>query len=105
MSEYSTAGLTLADLRRIVAEAECRGVPDDVIIVLAKDGEGNAFSPLRDWTDDAVYVPESNCAGSLEYWDEDDVEDLRPDRETYSEWCARAQAEGGFRCVVLWPTN
>lgn len=105
MSEYSTAGLTIRDLRRIMASAEVTRLSDDAVIVIAKDAEGNAYSPAAAWDVDPVYVPECSYAGALEYWDEDDVEDAGPDREDYESWRVGALAEGGLPCLVLWPTN
>jgi hypothetical protein len=105
MSEYSTAGKTIGDLKRMIAVAEAAGLTDDAVVIIAKDAEGNGFSPLADRSSDGVYRAESSYAGSIEYWDEDDVDDLGPDRPTWSEWYADAQADGCVPCLVLWPTN
>jgi hypothetical protein len=51
--------MTVGQLR-----AELTQHPDDMIVVLAKDGEGNAHSPLSG-TERLVYVPESNWAGEV----------------------------------------
>lgn len=67
--------LTVAALRDLL-----EGIPDDALVVLAKVGEGNGFSPLHDWTPDVQYLAESEYSGSI----------------TGGE---------GVRCVVLWPTN
>jgi hypothetical protein len=105
VSEYSTAGKTIGDLKRMIATAEAAGHTDDTVVILAKDSEGNAFSPLADHGGDGVYHAESAWAGYIEYWDEDDVSDLGPDRPTWSAWYAAAQEDGGLPCLVLWPTN
>lgn len=105
MSEYSTAGATLRDLKALIAAAELRGLRDDAIVVIAKDSEGNAFSPLYTANEDGLYRPESSYAGEVAWWDEDDVEDAGPDRQTWSEWYAETREEGGLPCLVLWPTN
>ena len=105
MSEYSTAGTTLGQLKALIAAAELRGATDDHIVVMAKDSEGNAFSPLYTLHEDGLYRPDSSYSGDMEWWDEDDVEDLGPDRLTWSEWYADARDRGGLPCIVLWPTN
>lgn len=105
MSEYSTAGGTIGDLKRIIATAEANGLTDATVVVLARDAEGTGFSPPADHDAAAVYRAESSYAGDIEYWDDDDVDDLGPDRLTWSEWYAEAQADGGLPCLVLWPTN
>lgn len=105
MSEFSTPGVTFGQLKRLIEVAESGGTRDDDMVVLAKDSEGNSFSPLATWSNDAIYRADSSYAGDLEHWDEDDVEDRGPDREAWEEWYLRAQEEGGFRCLVLWPTN
>ena len=105
MSEYSTAGLTIGDLKRILEVATTAGLTDDAIVIIAKDSEGNDFSPLASWDSDAAYRAESSYAGEVQHWDEDDVDDLGLDRLTWSEWYAAAQADGCLPCLVLWPTN
>lgn len=55
---------------------------DDVLVVLAKDPEGNGFSPLASGSD-AHYQAESTWAG----------------------WLVDGELEGGEECVVLWPIN
>lgn len=54
--------------RRVVTVAELRArldaFPDEAIVVLAKDAEGNSHSPLRPEAIDAVlYYPESTWSG------------------------------------------
>lgn len=105
MSEYSTAGKTIGDLKKMITVAEAAGLPDDAVVIIARDSEGNGFSPLADRCSDAIYRAESSYSGELEYWDEDDCADAGPDRQTWSEWYLAAQVDGGLRCMVLWPTN
>ena len=106
MSEYSTAGATIRELRRWLDDAEARGLAPDTVIILAKDSEGNGFSPLAGWADDGVYHPESSYAGELHNWNADDVDDDDSSgRYTYEYWRERALADGGLPCLVLWPTN
>lgn len=77
--------LRVAQLRAALAEAA-----DDLLVVLAKDGEGKSFSPLAHGGF-AVYVPESTWAGEVYEGDEERSEHLMVD--------------GAESCVVLWPTN
>jgi hypothetical protein len=105
VNEYSTTGMTFGQLKRLIVTAEAGGTADSDVVIIARDSEGNAFGPLATWSNDAIYVPSSAYAGELEHWDEDDVEDLGPDRPTWSEWYGKAQDDGGLRCVVLWPIN
>lgn len=105
MSERSTAGKTIGDLKRMIATAEAAGLTDDAVVIIARDAEGNGFSPLADHGNDGVYVSESSYSGDIAYWDEDDADDLGLDRPTWSEWYAAAQADGCVPCLVLWPTN
>lgn len=110
MSEYSTAGMTITQLRRILDHATNKqtghGLSEDTVIILAKDSEGNGFSPLAGWADDGVYHPESSYAGELHNWDADDVDDDDSSgRYTYEYWRERELADGGMSCLVLWPTN
>lgn len=57
-------------------------------VIIAKDGEGNSFSPLSDWSI-GMYVAESTWSGAI--ISEDDAKDQ--DRR-YKE-----------NAVVLWPVN
>lgn len=64
------------------------GLPDDMLVVLSKDGEGNGFSPLAEVEHEPTtgYIAESTWAGEVPH--PDDYED-----------------GDGVPCVVLWPTN
>jgi hypothetical protein len=65
--------------------------PDD-LVVLAKDPEGNGYSPFSG-ADPCVYVPESTWSGYL--WD---------DEEPEPGWESEKPAEA-VNAVVLWPIN
>jgi hypothetical protein len=58
--QYTRHAMTVAQLRYELAD-----IPDDAIVVLAKDSEGNGFSPLAA-LGVAWYVPESTWAGEIE---------------------------------------
>ena len=109
MSEYSTAGVTIRELRRWLDHATNRetgcGMSEDTVVILAKDSEGNLYSPLAGWLYDGVYFPESSYAGEVRTWDEDDVDDFGSGRYTHAYWRECALADGGMPCFVLWPTN
>jgi len=38
---------------------EIDNLPDDMEVILQKDGEGNGFSPLASADGDMVYIPET----------------------------------------------
>ena len=76
--------MRVAKLRALLAEAA-----DDLLVVLAKDAEGNSFSPLAEG-DLALYVPEATWAGDVPHPDD----------------AAGYQDEPGAEsAVVLWPVN
>lgn len=102
--DLTTYATTLLGLENICAEARRHGLPDDAVVIIAKDSEGNDFSPLADADHDCAYRPESTYSGDVEHYDEDNVED-EPDPRTWSEWYADALDDGCLPCVVLWPTN
>ena len=81
--------MKVKELREILAN-----YPDDHPVIMAKDGEGNNFSPLADYSDDLKYLPESTWAG--EVYSPEDLEDYEED-DPYR--------EGMQDCVVLWPVN
>lgn len=78
--------MRVAQLRAALDE-----MPDDGLVVLAKDGEGNSFSPLSD-SSFALYVPESTWAGDI----------YEPGDDEYDNALEGGESES---CVVLWPTN
>ncbi|MFI7073531.1 hypothetical protein [Micromonospora sediminicola] len=80
--------ITVAGLRGILA-----GLPDDAVIVLAKDAEGNGFSPLSGPVGVYWYRPESTWAGEVHPIGEDaDGDVYEPDGDE-------------LIAVVLDPTN
>jgi hypothetical protein len=75
--------MNVRELRELLAK-----YPDDTLVVMSKDGEGNGFSPLEGTTP-ALYRATSTYAGEV-------YEIGRPPTMI---------AEGAARAVVLWPTN
>ena len=63
---------------------ELKVLPQDAVLILAQDEEGNGFSPLYD-ASAGCYVPDTTYSG--EFW-EDSLD-----------------FEGGFSAVTLWPIN
>jgi hypothetical protein len=61
-------------------------IPDDAEIVMAKDVEGNGFSPLADVEPNARYVPDTPWSGWVPCSDAPDPDGMK-------------------RVVILWPTN
>ncbi len=74
--------LTIAGLKLFLAATKA---DDNALLVLAKDAEGNGFSPLG-YASFAVYHPESTHSG--------EIYEGQPVRE-----------ENDVECVVLWPVN
>lgn len=87
--------MTVGELKK-----ELEGVPEDTIVVMSRDGEGNSYSPLYDVNDNYNYLPDSTYSGEigLRELTEDDIsmgydeEDLMDD-------------EDAIPALVLWPTN
>lgn len=69
---------------------------DDRLVVMSKDGEGNDFSPLADYST-ASYVADSTWSGEI------GLERLTPElrKQGYSE----DDVKHGIPALVLWPTN
>lgn len=70
--------------------AALEGVPDETLIVLSKDGEGNGYSPLAD-AESAFYLADSTWSGDVYDEDADEEEDRPP--------------AGAVPCVVFSPIN
>lgn len=86
--------MTVKDLRE-----ELAGLPDEMIVVMAKDGEGNGFSPLADVDgENKAYQADTTWSGEV------GIKKLTPeliDDGGYSE----DDVVEGQDCLVLWPTN
>ena len=65
--------MNVKDLKRFI-----EGLPDDMLVVLAKDAEGNDFSPLAD-SSVGYYFPATTWHGDFVGGDND--EDDRPEGE------------------------
>ena len=77
-------------------------LPDDALVVMARDSEGNSYSPLRDITSGEIYAPESRCHGEI-YLAEltpELMEQGYTDEDVYT-----ADDREGVEAIVLWPIN
>ncbi len=79
---------------------ELNDYPQDALVVMSKDSEGNSFSPFAD-TSTAVYVPDSTWRGTTYV-----ARTLTPElkEQGYTEEDCYDE-EDGQDAVVLWPTN
>ena len=87
--------MTLGGLRKLLATYD--HLPDDTLVALQKDAEGNGYSPLEDVMY-AVYVHDSTWYGDV-YPSSEEIatrEDLSEEDEAPDE---------AVPCIVLWPVN
>jgi hypothetical protein len=95
MSEES-GPITAKELRELLAD-----VPDDVIVIMSKDAEGNRYSPLASYSTGMHYEADSGWSGEIRNPEEKDSDD-----QTYyydSEEIKRIKELP--EAFVLWPTN
>lgn len=73
--------MTVKELKKAI-----ENLPDDMEVILQKDSEGNAYSPLIGADPNAVYIPDTTYSGdvySLDWsaddacMDEDEWEDIK----------------------------
>ena len=62
--------MNVKELKEIIAN-----LPDDMEVILQKDGEGNGYSPLSGGDSNAIYIPETTWYGDVyEFtWSSDDA--------------------------------
>ncbi|MFI5867172.1 hypothetical protein [Streptomyces sp. NPDC051546] len=87
--------MTLADLRTAIAEFA--HLPEDTIVVLAKDSEGNDYSPL-DGLDHSMYHAATQWSGAR-YMTET-ARQAQRDPDDYTK-----APDDAVLAVFLWPTN
>lgn len=87
--------MTLAELRAQLAKLD--HLPDDTIVVLAKDAEGNGHSPL-DSAEEGMYWAETTWSGEHYLTEEKRLAKTDPD-----DW-SPAPVDA-VSAVFLWPTN
>ena len=86
--------MTLAELR---AQLDALNLPDDTIVVLAKDAEGNGHSPLVE-AEHAMYLADTTWSGER-YLTEAERQAAQ-DPDDYSE-----APDDAVPAIFLWPTN
>jgi hypothetical protein len=86
--------MTLAQLREALAALD---LPDDTLVVLAKDAEGNGHSPLVE-AEHAMYLAESTWSGERYLTEAQRQAEADPD-----EWSEAP--DDAVPAVFLWPTN
>lgn len=86
--------MTLDELRKQIAALD---VPGDTPVILAKDAEGNGFSPACE-AEVSMYAADTTCAGERYMTDADRQATGEPDE--YS-----AAPADAVTAVFLWPTN
>jgi len=86
--------MTLAQLREALAALD---LPDDTLVVLAKDAEGNGHSPLVE-AEHAMYLAESTWSGERYLTEAQRQAEAAPD-----EWSEAP--DDAVPAVFLWPTN
>jgi predicted Abi (CAAX) family protease len=87
--------MTLAELRAALDKLD--HLPDDTLVVLAKDGEGNDYSPLSD-INDAMYLPVTTWYGERFMPEAKRLAQDNPDDWTKA-------PENATPAVFLWPVN
>lgn len=86
--------MTLAELRQQLAALN---LPDDTLVVLAEDAEGNGFSPLVEAIP-GMYLAETTWSG--EHYPTEEQRLAEDDPDDYSE-----APDDAVPAVFLWPTN
>ncbi len=91
--------MKVGQLRELLAQ-----YPDDMLIVMSSDGEGNSHSPLSDYSDQYRYFPDSTWSGEIH--GQDDCADERAD-EGLEGPCDHTDCRfsRGTPTLVLWPVN
>ena len=78
---------------------ELKKVDPEREVIMAKDDEGNGFSPLADFSQD-LYVPHSTWSGEIH------IEELTEELKKYG-YTEEDMYNGndGVKALVLWPVN
>ena len=77
---------------------ELEGLPDDMEVILQKDGEGNGHSPLSEVSSDYIYIEDTSYSGEVWYTEHSaDDNDMEED-----EW---EEMKENPRVLVLFPVN
>jgi len=74
-----------------------KNVDDNRLVIMAKDEEGNGFSPLYELDDESTYEADSDYSGEI------GIEKLTP--ELKKRGFSEEDMNDGVPALVLWPTN
>jgi len=88
---------TVGELREALA-----GLDADLPIVMAKDGEGNDFSPLAVWETNHRYEPTTTWSGEI-YPTPESLTEVNEDPDEYD--TRDASDADAVKALVLWPIN
>ena len=81
---------------------ELKDVPEDTLVVMSRDAEGNGHSPLSD-VGDSMYLAESTWSGEVKMRADALTDEMR--KAGYSEDDCGTEEDGYIPAIVLWPTN
>jgi len=86
--------MTVAELK-----LQIQFLPDDMEVILQKDGEGNDYSPCAGADSESIYVPETTWCGKAYHlsWNSEDA------GMTSTEW--RQLKKDNKRSLILYPVN
>lgn len=96
--------MKVKDLIKVLKE-----LPEDAIVVLSSDEEGNSYSPLASYNTNYMYIPDSDWSGEIK------IKELTPEliKHGYTEEEVYGYTEydddepdtNGIPALVLWPTR
>ena len=77
---------------------QLENLPDDMVVILQKDSEGNGYSPLVGIDPDVVYIPDSTWSGDVYSmrWTSNDA------CMSEEEW---EEIKSKPRALILYPVN
>jgi hypothetical protein len=84
--------LTVRELREALA-----GLPDDMLVVMSRDAEGNGYSPLVE-ASESMYLAETTWSGDLYPTPEDIAADAQLGEDDEA-------PDDAVRVIALWPVN
>lgn len=85
--------MTVKELKKEIID-----LPDEMEVIMQKDGEGNGYSPLSYVDHNAVYIPETTWNGEV-YFTEWSAEDACMNEKEWEDIKSKPQA------LILGPVN
>ena len=85
--------MTVKKLKKLL-----ESVDENRIVIMSKDAEGNAYSPLEALDNDAIYKADSTYSGDVS------IEKLTPSSKKQG-WTKEDIILEGKPALVLWPIN